>query len=209
MNPTPAQRLCINLLTRLQNELRAVALLCQNGYALQAFSPTAVIYELGWTIAAVGHSDEESQKWLSHETNNKFENIKELTRRGLLNLAGSEATKQLENQYNWYRELCLAKHINPIAQRNEGFIVEPDPNMMVYTFSPGSAATKSEIKKAWWVMECAARFTHPAMYIYQLHHIGKPQQKNALALIKALESDQEVISNDAMNELKRVGLLAD
>jgi len=55
---TDAKRVAITLLVRLFNELRAVLLLCESGYALQAFSQAASIYEIGWTMAWMG--DDES-----------------------------------------------------------------------------------------------------------------------------------------------------
>ncbi len=205
-NISGPKEIAFNLLVRLWNELAAVALLCQHGYSLQAFAPASVIYEAGWMLAAIGNDEEAAKRWFEHDIESaSYEKVLKMTEAGLRNLAGDEGVKQKDRQYGWYRELCMAKHVNPKVQKYEGF--EVDAKTRTTTFSYGPEVTNEAIKKAWWVMPCAVRFTYPALYTFANNHLGESEKKKALELITALENEQDKLENEIHEELKAAGML--
>lgn len=103
------------LLVRLSNDLRSAVLLAVRGYALQAATLVASMYETAYTIAAVGSNDNLADDWINHDDPTKpFRQVQDLTSAGLVKLGVPNADAQAKIEYRTYRQLCLAKHVNPL-----------------------------------------------------------------------------------------------
>ncbi len=92
-----AEVLPINLLTRLQNELLAMKMLCESGYSVQAYSIGCTIYELSFLVPYIGKNQEIAEDWFTYEDEQLFERITTLTKGALKNLYGVEAEKNGNN----------------------------------------------------------------------------------------------------------------
>src|SRR5262249_14976530 len=137
------------LLQRIQNDLRCCVLLVERGYALQAAALAAGIYEAWVTIANI-KSDKDAVKWLSHaKKNESFGKIYELTKKALTDrarMAGAdlkEVKKKVKEYYSLYGQLCTAKHLNPMVERNRGY--DFDPKDKSVRFRPGPDTTEREL----------------------------------------------------------------
>lgn len=199
-----AKVFCINLLTRLQNELMAVKLLCQSGYSLQAFAIGSVIYELVWAIAGLGIDNDEAGEWFSHTKDSMFKDVFELTRRGLLNLRGKKPNQsEIEEEYLVYKQLCLGKHFNPKLQQTQGFDLSTEPvsKMELQEFSAGSAFTQREVIKSWWLIERCLHLLPNALRTFMQLHVPAGKQARASEEIVALEKEVAKLVEDAARVL--------
>jgi hypothetical protein len=69
------------------------------------------------TVAYVGDDDSIAQAWIDFDDPTKpFMPIKELTDRALTKMGATDDDKRNSRSYLTYRQLCLAKHANPLHQ---------------------------------------------------------------------------------------------
>jgi hypothetical protein len=102
------------LLPRLADDLRAVWLLAELGYAVQAAAMGASAVETAVVTVKVGRSDAEARRWLDWEHLDRLPwSIK--TACQSLDDAGGDGLGA--GTYVWYQSLCLAKHANPRFQQ--------------------------------------------------------------------------------------------
>lgn len=121
---TQAFKVTSDLLIRVANNLRGVGLLAERGYALQAASLGASIYEVAYTVAFIGADENLAREWIRHEDPTRpFRGVWDLTVGGLQAL-GLDTEARRGAQYRVYRQLCLAKHANPILEMVHGFRLE-------------------------------------------------------------------------------------
>jgi hypothetical protein len=119
-----SRKVATSLLVRVQNDLRCASLLALRGYPDQACTLVASIYEAAMTIAVVGSDDHVAQEWIDYGDPNKpFRNIQKMTRDALEKLGVPEAEKNAERNYTTYRQLCMAKHLNPLLLSQRGYEV--------------------------------------------------------------------------------------
>jgi hypothetical protein len=194
-----AEALCINLLTRIQNELTAMKLVCGAGYSLQAFSIGSVIYELSWLITAVGNTDTNAKEWFQHNSDLQFGKIRALTEMGLRNLEGSDTNAN--DHYANYKQLCLGKHANPRLQQTQGFEISTDPasELDLQTFRAGSACNRNEVAKSWWLIGLSVSLVENALIAFIRYHIGDVTRiEQASATVAALKQSATEISEQAI-----------
>jgi hypothetical protein len=118
-------RVSWHLLCRISNELRCSTLLAERGYALQAGSLVANLYELARTVVIMGKDDVKANDWLSHVERSeawpppsKF-GVQEAFRKGLLQMgvADQDITRILDGAKHLYQSTCMSKHANPVLQQ--------------------------------------------------------------------------------------------
>jgi hypothetical protein len=144
------------LLQRIQNDLRCCVILVERGYALQAASLAAGIFEAWVTLGNI-RTDEDAAKWLSHEDESKsFGNIRALTKSALKNFGGD--TKDSEKYYCRYQQLCMTKHLNPVAERMRGYDYDLDAKSVRYR--PGPDTSEGAVALGWFALESASRFAY-------------------------------------------------
>jgi len=70
----------------------------------------------------VGADDALAQKWIDHQdpTRMPFGDVNSITRKGLETIKTPDVQEQTKKEYINYRQLCWAKHANPILQKWHG-----------------------------------------------------------------------------------------
>lgn len=106
---------------RVLGDLRVCQWAAAHGYALQAEAVAATVHELAYSAAYIGESEQRAEAWLRHENEKKqypecghAAVLLDVLQR--LSLSPAHATQE----YQIYRQLCLAKHGNPVVQRLHG-----------------------------------------------------------------------------------------
>jgi hypothetical protein len=170
------------LLIRLSNDLRSAALLAPRGYALQAATLTASMYETAFTIAAIGSDDHLADEWISHSDPTKpFRSVRELTHDGLAKLGVPNVDAQVAIGYRVYRQLCLVKHQNPLLQTEHGILFE---GKRVVGMN-GPDFSEPAVRVAWFALEHAAGLTLIALASFIENHI--PSEKKPTLMKEAEE----------------------
>ncbi|MDO8501099.1 MAG: hypothetical protein Q7S20_04580 [Gemmatimonadaceae bacterium] len=106
---------------RVLGDLRVCQWAAIHGYALQAEAVAATVHELAYAAAYIGESETRAEGWLKHENEKRqypesghAAVLVDVLRR--LTLSPAHAAQE----YQIYRQLCLAKHGNPVVQRLHG-----------------------------------------------------------------------------------------
>ena len=105
------------------DDFRCITLLGFSGYPIQTAGLTASVYESGLTLCYIGGDPTLANQWrMFSNPNSSFRPIKELIRGGLANIFDQVTPEMIEKEYSIYRQLCMAKHGNPMFQKTQGFI---------------------------------------------------------------------------------------
>lgn len=178
------------LLVRLSNDLRSVVLLTNRGYALQAVSLVASIYEIAYTIALIGSDTALVREWVNHDDPTRpFQEISRMTRNALTKLGISD-TQAWGRQYRVYRQLCLAKHANPLLQRQHGYqLVNTD----VVTMN-GPDTSPSAIRAGWFALEHAVGLACVAMRSFVGNHVPTDVCATLLATIENVDAKRATLN---------------
>lgn len=106
---------------RVLADLRVCQWAAEHGYAIQASTMAATIHEIAYSAAYIGESEQRAAEWLVHENEKRqypesghAAVLQDVLKR--LTLSSAHA----DQEYLIYRQLCLAKHGNPILQRAYG-----------------------------------------------------------------------------------------
>jgi hypothetical protein len=121
----PALKATSMLMAQMLNHLRCSMLLSLRGYSAQVCVLTASIYEAAFAVMAIGSDDQVATKWLEHDDPNRsYGEIRRITKAGLVNVIRLSPAPdkidlewQTEMNYVVYRQLCWAKHLNPMFVR--------------------------------------------------------------------------------------------
>lgn len=131
-NASLSKQVLTKLLMRLNNDLRAIGMLANVGYDLQANAVAASVYECAFTMAAIADNDEEAEVWLLWDNPKKtYKLARVLTEIGLNALGRPELVADF---YRIYSQLCWGKHLNPISERLGG--IQRDGNTIDYLPGP-------------------------------------------------------------------------
>jgi hypothetical protein len=157
------------LLNRVSNDIRSAGLLAWHGYTLQATAQISNCYESAFAVAFIGSNDEAAQKWIDHDdpTTTPFGNIKDLTRKALENLNVPDVDEQTTTEYITYRQLCWAKHANPILQKSHG--LESQENKIVLFNGPDTS--EESIRLGCYTLEQSAHFAYLALCSFIDNHL--------------------------------------
>jgi hypothetical protein len=191
---TPSRKVATSLLNRLSNEIRAAALLVWNGYALQAASLVAALYEISITIAFIGGDDTQATKWINHDdpTTTPFSDLKTMTNKALTKLRVPDIQGQTAKEYMVYRQLCWAKHVNPILQKSHGVSVEGG----VVAFFNGPDTSDSSIRASCYALETAAHLAYLALCSFvdnHLSHISVEARKGVVSRIEKIGAEKQAL----------------
>jgi hypothetical protein len=155
-----SRKVATALLVRLSNDLRSAALLACRGYALQALSLVASMYETAFAIAAIGTDDALADQWITHEDPiRSWKSVYELTRDGLAKLGVPNIDTQAAVEYRVYRQLCMAKHVNPLVQAQHGHQLQAQTVVV----ANGPDLSEPAIRAAWFALEHAAGLSFIAL----------------------------------------------
>ena len=127
-----ARNVQARLLLRISADLHLIEHSATRGYMLQALTLTATVHELTFAIGFIGSDDARAATWEGHtkdyDTFPKLKQRQEAVRATLIGLGvdGSRLEDEIERFEKNYRFLCMAKHGNPILQKNWGALVKED-----------------------------------------------------------------------------------
>jgi hypothetical protein len=119
-----ATKVRLLLLQRILTDLRCCTILAQRGYGIQAAAGAACVFE-GWVTLSAIRDEQSAIEWASHQKEDvSFGQIKKLTKAAVKSTVddANDVERLAEQHYDHYRQLCMAKHLNPIVERNRGFI---------------------------------------------------------------------------------------
>ena len=85
--------------------------------------------------------------------------VKEMIHKGLKNLDHPDPAAQTEIEYRVYRQLCMAKHGNPLFQIHHGFIFSHDEVIAMN----GPNISESSVRASWFALEHAAALSFIAL----------------------------------------------
>lgn len=194
-----SSKVVMMLLNRMSNDIRTAGLLSWHGYPVQSAALIADCHESAFTVLYIGADDQEAQKWIDHKdpTRTPFGDIKALTHRGLKNRKVPDVQAQTEKEYVCYRQLCWAKHGNPILQKQHGLRSEGN---QIGVFN-GPDSSEEAIKLASWVLEHAAHLAFLALASFvdnQLAQISNDRRNEVIRRIKTLGATKSEIAKESI-----------
>ena len=191
-----SQKIATSLLIQLSNDLRATSLLALTGYAVQAVTLVSSMFESAYCIAAIGSDRDLAEKWVNHDNPTKaFMGVKDMVKRGIENLEHPNVLKQTEVEYSVYRQLCMAKHANPLFQMEHGFII--DDGEVVAMNGPNTS--ENTIRAAWFAMEHATALTFIALVSFVKYHFQVEENNELVGKILALGDARKQLESEAKN----------
>ncbi|MBW1813560.1 MAG: hypothetical protein JRJ39_07765 [Deltaproteobacteria bacterium] len=191
--PLP-QKVATSLIVQVSNDLRTASLLALGGYAVQAATIVSSMFESTYCIAAIGSDENLAQKWVNHDTPTRsFMGVKTMVEKGLKNLEHPSVGKQTEVEYRVYRQLCMAKHANPLFQMEHGFIVHEGEVVAMN----GPNTSENTIRAAWFAMEHATALAFIALIIFTKFHLKPEGNEDLVSLILSLGDARKQIEGEA------------
>jgi hypothetical protein len=168
-----SRKVVTSLLVRLANDLRCAALIALRGYPIQAASLVACMYEVAYTIAYIKSDDILAQEWIEHDNPTKqFRPIRDLTKDALVKFGVVDAERETGFQYRIYRQLCMAKHSNPLFQMQHSYQLQ-NGNVVAMN---GPDTSGSAVRAAWFALEHAARLSFLSIASYVEGHVPIDQR---------------------------------
>jgi hypothetical protein len=192
-------RVALKLLLRLANDVHSAALLALRGYPLQAAALIASVYEVAFTIAFIGDDDHLAQQWVDHDDPTRpFRNAKKMTRLVVEKLGIPNAEIRVGEYFRVYRQLCLAKHANPLLQSRFGIDVRTD----VVVHSNGPDTSEQAVRVAWFALQHGAGLVFIALVNFWKSHLRKycdPDTLVALGqVVETIGATRERLQNAAV-----------
>ncbi len=156
MNTLPkALHVAVKLMLRLSNDLRSVQILTSTGYPIQALAIAASMCEVAFTVAWIGADETRAQVWLDHDDPTRsLRDFRTMMRDALAALGIPDPEAQTQVEYRVYRQLCWAKHANPILEKRFGIEVSADKVIS----ANGPDASEAAVRAAWFALEHGAAF---------------------------------------------------
>lgn len=178
-----AERVCLTLMSRISDDLRCASNLARVGYSLQALTMASSIYEGAFTIAYVGNSEEIASAWRDHEDPiQPFRSVRDLTMGGLrtLGLESPELEAQVEIEYRVYRQLCWAKHLNPVLQSRFGHHLDEEMSSVIFTNGPD--LSDEGVRACWFALQHSVASVGRALISLTVLHIPGERQESVISL---------------------------
>jgi hypothetical protein len=127
---TTASGIAHLMCARITNEMRAVILLTERGYALQALASAATILEVAFTIAFIGDNTSRATRWFTHDVDSGYVSVRDAML-ALFRLIG-RPDSDVDAEYRHYTQLCTAKHGNPQMFRRLGIRITDNAQLIAY-----------------------------------------------------------------------------
>lgn len=180
------------LLVRIANDMRTIAILSAKGYAIQAATIAAALYESALMIAYIGNDDNLANRWINHNVPTKsFISVSKMTLEALKKLGVQNSKKEKKNLYHVYEQLCQAKHGNPIFQKAHSFLIENN----TVVAQPGPITTNEFVRVSWFVMENAINLVGIALQSFIRNHIKSNANNDIIDAFKDLQDLHKALSS--------------
>lgn len=171
-----AERVCVALHNRLANDLRGVQELAMRGYPLQAASLAASMFEGAYSLAFIGADENLAQEWVEHgDPARMFRPVKTLVRGVMQKERVPDIEASTKVKYRDYQQLCMAKHINPLLQKQHGISqrnLSEDRTVIVFSMGP-DVKSETAVRTAWFALEQASILSLMAFSAYLREIVGK------------------------------------
>jgi len=164
------------LLARVLQDLRVVTLIAPLGYTMQAWTIAASAFEAAYAMGFIGADSARARRWLDHSDMktppwSTYDAVENSLR--YLDLAeDSEERRALaQKEYELYKFLCMAKHVNPIPERTRYWFRRGNSTQLRLTpiHTPGRA---SEARLA---LSLALRSAINAVWVFHKTHVTEDQ----------------------------------
>lgn len=193
-------RVGMALLARIADDLRCLANLARVGYPLQALTLTNSLYESAFTVAYTASDEMLAQQWRDHnDPTSSFRSIYELTIGGLRNLklglTEEHLRRQADTEYKVYRQLCWAKHVNPVLQKQFGYRVEEETPAVV--FENGPSTSKESVRALWFALEHGVALAGIALAAFARHHVPEDHHETLMAKHEELGRKRQELAAQA------------
>ena len=161
------------LLVRVLQDLRASVLCTLAGYPMQGWTVATSAFEAAHTLGYIGSNVDRARQWLHHTSKEKPFIPAYAAVTGTVIYLGIEPEPAkrnavIEESFGLYRFLCMAKHANPIAERDRyTYVVQGRPNL-VFTppYTPRRAA------EARLGLLLAVRSAQIALWAFDVTHVA-------------------------------------
>lgn len=171
------------LLLRLGNDLRCAALLALRGYPTQAASLVASMYEGAYSLAFIGAEESLAQEWIDHDDPTRpFRPVRTLTEEVFKKQAVPDVANEVDRHYRTYRQLCMAKHLNPLYEMQHAF--ELKPNLLVAMMGPRTSA--AAVRGARFALEHAAWLSFVAISSFVDDHLAAADRAKLATRLEGL-----------------------
>jgi hypothetical protein len=190
-----AQKVVVALVIILANDLRAASILALSGYSTQSADIVAGMYEAAYTVAYVGADETRAQQWIEHDDPTRsFLPAKNLTEAVVGELNVSDPVQVAKLQYRNYRQLCMAKHSNPLLMKQTTYKLEE--NTVVAEVGPNTS--EPSIRSACFALEHAIGLATFAMERFIQDHLRGASVDDLLREVAELERGREEIKEAAI-----------
>ncbi len=195
----PSLHVAVKLLLRLSNDLRCVEILAGRGYSVQAMVLAASMFEVAFAVAYIGSDDTLAQEWTKHDDPTRsFRDVYAMTREGLAKLEVDDLDLHARTEYKVYRQLCWAKHANPVLEKRVGIEVVGE----VVVSMNGPSTAEDAVKAAWFALEHAvglAVIAASSFLMKQLKEICSTDDYNRLVrLVDSIGTRRKALESDAI-----------
>jgi hypothetical protein len=181
-----------SLLMKSINDLRAIWILALKGYSIQCATIASSLYESAFTIAYIGNDETLANRWKDHSDfkTNPFGSISSITEGALKKLFTQEEYKTVSDaEYLKYRLLCMAKHSNPVNQRNHVYKVENS----VITADSGPETSEHSKGLSCFSITMAIGFIDFALTSYINNHVTPNTTRELIDQIDELRSFNQTL----------------
>src|SRR5262249_47308748 len=153
---------------------RSASLLAIRGYPAQAAALVATMYEVAYTVAFIGADESRAEAWSKHDDPTKpFKNVLTLTKNGMAAI-GVRDPDAVASQYRVYRQLCMAKHSNPLLEKVDAFVL----SSAGIKFTNGPRSSPLAVRAARFALEHAAGLATVALIILVQKHVSGTTQQD-------------------------------
>ena len=177
-----SRNLTAKLLTRIMRDNRCAAVLSVTGYAVQATTLVASVFEVAFTVGYIRDEVDRANEWWNHEDPTRpFKGVKHMIQ-DVIRRYGRHDEAAINSKYLIYQQLCLAKHAHPDVERVFG--IEEDEGRS--TLTAGPIANDASIRMSWFALTHAAGLATVGAYPVIEHYVAAERQASLGSLLREI-----------------------
>ena len=200
-SPLPAnvrsRNVTLKLLTRMIRDLRCSTALVVFGYPVQALSLVASVLEVAFTVAYIRDDNKRAQDWVDHRDPTRvFESVPTMLQDAIAQLNLPNHKDVVAKHYSTYRQLCMAKHVNPLLEKSFGVRDEEHRSVL----EAGPAFDEDAFRKAWYALTNGAGLASIAIEFVLRCHIAPELVESVEQGLSALRTRVDDHTQFALSE---------